>query len=60
MVRFNTTHTVADIRRFIRASRPDTPAAYRLVTAFPPAQLDDDAATIASAGLANAVIIQKL
>eukprot|EP00887_Chlorella_sp_A99_P006342 scaffold3.g6342.t1 len=57
---FNLQHTVADIRRFIRASRPDTPTAYRLSTAFPPRQLDDDGATIEAAGLANSVIIQRL
>lgn len=60
VARFNTSHTVADIRRFICAARPDMPTTYRLVTAFPPAQLDDNAATIAGAGLANAVVIQKL
>ena len=32
---------------FIRASRPDAAAgAYRLATAFPPQELDDDGATI--------------
>ena len=47
-------------RRFIRASRPDAAVgAYRLATAFPPQQLDDDSATIEAAGLANSVIIQK-
>jgi hypothetical protein len=46
--------------RFIRASRPDTAGrAYRLATAFPPQQLDDDSLTIEAAGLANSVIIQK-
>ncbi|BDA46940.1 NSFL1 cofactor p47 [Coccomyxa sp. Obi] len=60
VARFNLTHTVGDIRRFIRAARPDTTGPYRLITAFPQAQLDDDSATIAAAGLANAVIIQKL
>lgn len=60
VARFNLTHTVGDIRRFIHAARPDTTGPYRLITAFPQAQLDDDSATIAAAGLANAVIIQKL
>ena len=47
-------------RRFIRASRPDSAGrAYRLATAFPPQQLDDDSVTIEAAGLANSVIIQK-
>ena len=52
--------TVGDIRRFIAASRPDLTGSYRLLTAFPQAQLTDDSATIEVAGLQNAVIIQKL
>ncbi|GAB4821920.1 hypothetical protein N2152v2_008966 [Parachlorella kessleri] len=59
VAKFNLTHTVGDIRRFIQASRPDQRMSYRLVTAFPAAQLDDDSATIESAGLTNSVIIQK-
>lgn len=52
--------TVGDLRSFIAASRPDLAGtAYRLATAFPAAELTDDAATIQSAGLANAVVVQK-
>lgn len=57
---FNLDHTVGDIRRFIRAVRPDMPAAYTLATAFPPKQLSDDAATVEASGLANSVVIQKM
>jgi UBX domain-containing protein 1 len=57
---FNLTHTVGDIRRFIRASRPDMSTMYRLATAFPAAQLEDDSVTIEAAGLANSVVIQKM
>ncbi|EFN54345.1 hypothetical protein CHLNCDRAFT_24942, partial [Chlorella variabilis] len=58
---FNLSHTVADIRRFIRASRPDMAGrAFRLATAFPQQQLDDDSATIEGAGLANSVIMQRM
>ncbi len=60
VARFNLTHTVGDIRRFIRASRPDVPTTYNLFTAFPPKQLNDDAVTIQAAELANAVVLQKL
>ena len=60
VAQFNHSHTVADIRRFIAASRPDLPAAYSLMTAFPSAQLTDDSKTISDAGLLNAVIIQKM
>ncbi|KAL4458526.1 hypothetical protein ABPG75_013391 [Micractinium tetrahymenae] len=56
---FNLSHTVGDIRRFIHASRPDASGSYRLATAFPPKQLDDDSLTVEAAGLANSVIIQK-
>lgn len=60
VARFNLTHNVADIRRFIRASRPDMPAAFQLLTAFPSQPLDDNNVSIEEASLANAVIIQKL
>ncbi|EIE21930.1 SEP-domain-containing protein [Coccomyxa subellipsoidea C-169] len=60
VARFNLDHTVGDIRRFIRAARPEVTTPFRLMTAFPQAQLEDDAVTISAAGLANAVIIQKL
>lgn len=49
------------LRRFIIASRPDMAGrAFRLATAFPPSQLDDDSQTVEAAGLANAVVVQKL
>lgn len=52
--------TVGDLRTFIAVSRPDfAGSAYRLATAFPAAELTDDAATIQAAGLANAVVVQK-
>jgi UBX domain-containing protein 1 len=50
---------VGDIRRFIRASRPDMPLRYDLVTTFPAKKLEDDSATIEAAELANAVVTQK-
>ncbi|KAK9811242.1 hypothetical protein WJX72_000506 [[Myrmecia] bisecta] len=59
VVRFNLSHTVGDVRRFIQASRPDMRSGYALMTAFPSAQLTDDSQTIGAAGLSNAVIIQK-
>lgn len=60
VARFNHDQTVADVRRFIAASRPDMPSAYSLMTAFPQAALDDDSKTISESGLLHAVIIQKL
>lgn len=60
VAKFNLTHTVADIRRFIKASRPDMQPGYGLQMAgFPPKQLTDDAQSIKYAGLEGAVIIQK-
>nr|CAD1826780.1 unnamed protein product [Ananas comosus var. bracteatus] len=60
VARFNTHHTVGDIRAFIDASRPGAARTYRLQTVdFPPKQLTDVTATIEQAGLANSVIIQK-
>jgi len=58
--RMNLTHTVGDIRSFINASRPENMTrAYTIGTTFPNRTLDDDSATIESAGLANSVIVQR-
>lgn len=60
VARFNLTHTVASIREFIKASRPDMQQGYALQMAgFPPKQLTDDSASVKDAGLEGAVIIQK-
>ena len=60
VAKFNLTHTVADIRRFIKASRADMQPNYALQMAgFPPKQLTNDAETIKDAGLEGAVVIQK-
>ena len=59
VARFNLTHTVADIRRFILASRPDVRPPFRLATAFPAAELEDESITIEQAGLRNAVLVLK-
>lgn len=60
VARFNTHHTIGDIRAFIDASRPGAARNYQLQTVgFPPKQLIDDTKTIEEAGLANSVVIQK-
>lgn len=60
VARFNTTHTVADIRGFIDAARPGSTGPYQLQTmGFPPVKLTDSKQTIEGAGLLNAVVIQK-
>lgn len=58
--KFNQTHTVGDVRRFLTASgtsAPDQP--FILTSSFPPKALTDDAQTLKDAGLLNAVVIQK-
>ena len=61
VARFNETHTIADVRTFIRIQQGSaTPAAFTLVTGPPaPRTLDDDAATLKDTGLLNAVILQR-
>ncbi|KAG0604107.1 hypothetical protein M758_10G145500 [Ceratodon purpureus] len=60
VARFNTTHTVADIRGFIDAARPGGAGPYQLQTmGFPPVKLTNLKQTIEGAGLLNAVVIQK-
>lgn len=65
VARFNTDHTVGDIRAFINnhaaSSGRAAPVTYTLQTVgFPPRQLTDPTQTIEQAGLANSVVIQKL
>ncbi|KAK4421369.1 Plant UBX domain-containing protein 4 [Sesamum alatum] len=58
---FNYHHTIADIRSFIDASRPDGSRTYQLQTVgFPPKVLTDYSQTIEQAGLLNSVVVQKL
>lgn len=57
--KFNTTHTVADIRSFILKSKPSLKSPFQLVTSFPPKPLSDDSQTVEEAGLLNAAISVK-
>ena len=62
VARFNLSHTVADIKKFIAAAKPGegSGSGYSLSSmGFPPKKLEDEAATIEEAGLANAVVVQK-
>ncbi|GIL80837.1 hypothetical protein Vretimale_9445 [Volvox reticuliferus] len=59
VARFNNSHTVQDIRRFVSTSRPDITAAYQLMTAFPNKVIEGEHQTLEAAGLLNAVIILK-
>ncbi|XP_077978347.1 NSFL1 cofactor p47-like [Glandiceps talaboti] len=59
--KFNHTHTVGDIRRFIIDSRPQyVSQVFALMTTFPNRELTDDSQTLAEASLLNAVIVQRL
>jgi UBX domain-containing protein 1 len=59
--RFNLTHTVQDIRRFIGTARPEYSARnFTLLTTFPNKELANPGDTIQQAGLQNAAILQRL
>jgi len=59
--KFNTTHTIQDIRSFVEAATRLPPGrGYQLQTTMPVKILSDNSLTIAAAGLQNAVIVQKL
>ncbi|SOV03886.1 related to SHP1 - potential regulatory subunit for Glc7p [Ustilago sp. UG-2017a] len=58
--RFNTDHTIADLRSYINAANPATSTRnYVLNASFPPKPLSDESQTLQDAGLLNAVVIQK-
>uniref|UniRef100_A0A0A9CJL0 UBX domain-containing protein n=1 Tax=Arundo donax TaxID=35708 RepID=A0A0A9CJL0_ARUDO len=59
VARFNTSHTIGDVRAFIDGTRPEA-SDYTLQAGFPPKPLDDVNKTIEEAGVANSVIIQKV
>lgn len=59
--RFNQTHTVDDIRRFIALARPAyANQRFTLLTTFPSKELQDGSVTIRDAGLLNAALLQRL
>ncbi|XP_072046051.1 NSFL1 cofactor p47-like [Amphiura filiformis] len=59
--KFNHTHTVGDIRRYISLARPALAGqTYVLMTTFPNKELTDDSQSLADAKLLNAVIVQRI
>jgi UBX domain-containing protein 1 len=61
VAKFNHTHTVGDIRRYIQASRPEYKnAKFALQTPLPVKVFGDDSVTVADAGLLNSVVAQRL
>ncbi|XP_026686561.1 NSFL1 cofactor p47 [Diaphorina citri] len=58
---FNHTHTIADVRSYINAARPQYETAdYALQTTFPSKELADATQTIKDAGILNSAIVQRL
>jgi len=61
IVKLNHTHTVADLRMYINTARPQYESVqYSLLTTFPNKELTEDTATISSAGLVGAAVLQRL
>ncbi|XP_035906696.1 NSFL1 cofactor p47 [Anopheles stephensi] len=59
--RFNQTHTVDHVRRYIVNARPQYGAQnFALMTTFPSKELSDGAQSLKEAGLLNAAIMQRL
>ena len=59
--RFNHSHTISDIRRYIQSARPQYAAQnFALLTSFPTKELSDDTETIEKAKLQNAALLQRL
>ncbi|XP_052895299.1 NSFL1 cofactor p47 [Anopheles moucheti] len=59
--RFNQTHTVEHVRRYIVNARPQYGAQnFALMTTFPSKELSDGAQSLKEAGLLNAAIMQRL
>lgn len=59
--RFNHTHTVEDIRRFIGVARPVyATQRFNLLTTFPSKELADGTVSVKDAGLLNAALLQRL
>ncbi|CAO3616088.1 unnamed protein product [Cunninghamella echinulata] len=58
VAKFNHTHTVGDIRRYINAER-SSERPYTLQTTFPVKELKDDNESLKDAGLLNSVVVQR-
>ncbi|XP_070566656.1 NSFL1 cofactor p47-like [Ptychodera flava] len=59
--KFNHTHTIGDIRRYIVESRPQYASqTFVLMTTFPNKELTNESESLVDANLLNAVIVQRL
>ncbi|KNC80078.1 hypothetical protein SARC_07548 [Sphaeroforma arctica JP610] len=59
VAKLNHTHTVGDLRAYIRAQPGAYAGAFNLMTPFPRVILGDDSVTLADAKLLNAVVVQQ-
>jgi len=57
--KFNHSHTVKDIRRYIDSIKP-TKSAYELCFSFPQKPIADETVTVVAANLLNSVVVQKM
>uniref|UniRef100_A0A914WP68 NSFL1 cofactor p47 n=1 Tax=Plectus sambesii TaxID=2011161 RepID=A0A914WP68_9BILA len=58
--KFNHSHTIADVRSFIVAARPELAyQPFQLMTNFPNKVIEDESQTLTAAGLINAVVSLK-
>ncbi|KAL5006746.1 hypothetical protein ScPMuIL_015552 [Solemya velum] len=61
VAKFNHSHCIRDIRRYIIIARPQYESSnFILMTTFPNKELEDESQTLEQAKLLNAVIVQKL
>ncbi|XP_058831871.1 NSFL1 cofactor p47 [Topomyia yanbarensis] len=59
--RFNQSHTIENIRRYVTRARPQYASQnFALLTTFPSKELSDGTQTLKDAGLLNAAIMQRL
>ncbi|KAI8092500.1 uncharacterized protein BX664DRAFT_88744 [Halteromyces radiatus] len=58
VAKFNHTHTIGDIRRYIDSQRPNQ-RSYILQTTFPVKSLADEGQSLKEAGLLNSVVVQR-
>merc|ERR1712127_1013532 len=57
---FNRTHTIGQIRQYIRAARPQYGSQpFSLLTTYPSRELGDDLVSLKDASLLNATIMQR-
>lgn len=61
VAQLNHSHTVGDLRQYIRIARPQyTGSTFSLHTTYPRKELSDDSQTVEAAGLLNAAVLQRL